>query len=191
MNFKQKLLIVILASQFLTGCIPAAFVVGATAGGAIVYDKRTVKTMTQDQEVNLKAITRLNEDPQLKNTHISVAVFNHIVLLVGQAPAPDQSQRAYDIVSGIPHVKRVYNQITVESPTSASHRAKDTWITTKAKTMMLAEKGLNSTQIKVITENNVVYLMGLVTRNQGNLAALVASKVAGVQKVVKLFEYQS
>src|SRR5262249_27678907 len=96
---------------------------------------------------------------------------------------------AYNLVNNIPHIKRIYNEVVITQPTSNMVRSKDTWITTKVVTKMLAEKGLRSTQIKVVTENSVVYLMGLVTHSQGNLAAVVASQVSGVTQVVKLFEY--
>lgn len=186
---KSKLLLLSLSVCLISGCIPAAFVAGATAGGAIIYDNRSVKTMAQDRETTIKSQYRI--DQQLQGTHISVATFNHIALLVGQAQNQDQIQTANNIVNAMPSIKRIYNEITIEPVTSTMQRSKDTWITTKTKTAMLAEKGLQSSQIKVVTENNTVYLMGLVTRTQGNLAAEVVSKVRGVQKVVKLFEYMN
>ncbi|MGB6977353.1 MAG: BON domain-containing protein [Gammaproteobacteria bacterium] len=182
----------LLALPLLSGCIPVVFVAGAAAGGAVIYDNRSAETILQDNSLAYKAQGQINSDPTLhQQTHIAVTAFNHIVLLVGQAPTADLRQQAYDLVTNLRNVKRIYNQITVETPTSISRRSEDTWITTKVKTKLLAEKGLHSSQIKVLTENGTVYLMGLVTRSQGSLAALVTSKVSGVQKVVTLFEYQS
>jgi osmotically-inducible protein OsmY len=186
---KLRLLFLGIFAASLSACVPAALVVGATAGGAIVYDNRSIKTMAKDKESELQADLKLRQDSQLKTAHIDATTFNQIMLLVGQAPTAEISQRAYDVVSRIPNIKRIYNEITIGQPTSLARRSQDTWITTKVKTKMLAEKGLHSTQIKVVTENGVVYLMGLVTRSQGNLAAEVASRISGVQKVVKLFEY--
>lgn len=188
---KTKLLLIALTALSLQACVPVALVAaGATAGGAIVYDNRSVKTMAEDREITFRAQSRLDQDPQLKNTsHVVAVCFNHILLLIGEAPTQELSQHAYALVANLPHVKRTYNQITIANPTTEKQRAKDTWITTKAKTDMLAAKGLQSTQIKVVTEDNVVYLLGLVTRSQGTLAANVASRVGGVQRVVKLFEY--
>ena len=187
---KTRLLLVALMSVLLSGCIPAAFVAGATAGGAIIYDNRPLKTLAQDNELEFQAQRRINMDPQLRGqAHISVYVFNHIVLLVGQAPTTDLSQHAYNIVSAFPNIKRIYNEIAITQPVSGWKRSQDAWITTKVKAAMLAHAGLRSTQIKVATENGTVYLMGYVSHTQGNIAADVASKVDGVQTVVKLFEY--
>ena len=69
-------------------------------------------------------------------------------------------------------------------------RNNDAWLTTKTKTAMLAAKGLHSAQIKVVTENSVVYLMGLVNHQQANLATSVARRVSGVRKVIRVFQYE-
>ena len=55
--------------------------------------------------------------------------------------------------------------------------------------LLLTKEGVPSVHIKVITENGVVYLMGILKPAQGKQAARVARRVSGVKKVVKLFEY--
>lgn len=186
-------IIALIALSFcLEACIPAALVVGATAGGAIIYDQRNVSTMLDDKDIAYRAQTKLNQDAELqKSTHLSLATFNHNVLLVGQAPTSTLKSRAEDIVRSVPKVNRVFNEITLENPSSMIASTNDTWLTTKVKSVLLAEKGLNSTQIKIVTENGVVYMMGLLTRDQADLATNCVQKVDGVQKIVKLFEYQS
>lgn len=176
----------------LSACVPVALVAAsATAGGAMVYDKRSMTTMAEDRDIVSTALKQMNDNPQLREqTHIDVSAFNGLMLLAGQAPTEDLRNQAYQIASNTPRVKRVYNEITIAPPTSTTTRTQDSWITTKVKSKMLAEKGLHSSQIKVITENNVIYLMGIVTHKQADLAALVASQVSGVAKVVRIFEYE-
>lgn len=175
----------------LSGCIPAAFIAGASATGAIVYDKRSLPTMVEDRDMSNAALKAISRDPQLKEqTHITIASFNHVMLLAGQAPTDALRDRAYQIASAAPNVKRIYNQVTVEEPLSKTDQANDAWITTKVKSAVLAQKGLNSSQIKVVTENKIVYLMGILTPKQADIAADVASKITGVDKVVKIFEYE-
>ncbi|OGO95861.1 MAG: phospholipid-binding protein [Coxiella sp. RIFCSPHIGHO2_12_FULL_44_14] len=175
----------------LSSCIPAALVAGATAGGAILYDKRGFVTMNQDQNARVYAQRALDNDDLLKDhAHVSVAVFNHIALLVGQVQTQDLRQQAEQRITRIPNIQRVYNEITVGNPLSALQRTNDTWITTKVRTMMLSKPGLRSTNLKIITENGVVYLMGNVSRKQATIAADVARRVRGVTKVVKVFEYE-
>jgi len=188
-----RMLACLLLGCFLTACVPLLLVGGgATVGGAVVYDKRSTVTMASDRDNASRALAALYNDPEIKSqTHITVAVFNRLLLLVGQAPTPALRDRAYQIVvNTAPKVKRIYNEITVQPSLSSAEASNDTWLTTKVKSAMLAEKGLGSTQIKVVTENKSVYLMGLTTPKQADLAAVVASQVSGVARVVKLFEYE-
>ena len=178
---------------FLSGCIPIIIAaVGATAGGAIIYDKRSSEVILEDQEISNKAIGRLNADPNLKDVaRVSVSTFNHVVLMVGQAQSEELRQRAYEDVRGVPQVKRVYNQVQISPMLTTWDQSKDAWITSKVKSAMLAKPGLSSSQIKVVTENKIVYLMGLVTPKQAKLATEAARNVSGVEKVVQVFEYET
>lgn len=174
----------------LQACAPLVFVAGATVGGAVIYDQRSFKQILTDETISQQIREHLNDDFVLMHkAHIAVATFNGIVLLTGQAATPELRRRAYSIARRVKHVRRIYNQITLEAPTPPTTRTDDSWITAKVKTALLEKKGLHSTQIKVVTENGVVYLMGLTSMKQGRLAADAARRISGVIKVVKLFEY--
>jgi osmotically-inducible protein OsmY len=183
-------LISLLSCLTISACLPAAFLAGATAGGVVIADRRTFETMVRDKEITCKVLLQLNSDPQLKEQSvIGVVTFNRVVLLVGQVETPELRVRAYELVKVVPHIRRINNAIEVAAPIFANEISRDTWITTKVKGALLAEKGLNSTQIKVVTERGVVYLMGLVTHSQAETAINVVRQVTGVNKVVTLFEY--
>lgn len=188
----KKTLLLLFMVLPLTGCMAAAAgVAGATIGGAILYDKRSVNTMHKDQEAIQTAQYQLDTDPMLRNhSHITVSVFNNVALLVGQADTAEIRDRAYQIVSRVKTVNKIYNEIFINAPISVSRRTQDAWLTTKIRTNMAAKSGLHSNDIKVITENGVVYLMGTVTRKQAALAIDVARRVSGIRKVVKVFEYE-
>jgi len=131
-----------------------------------------VSAVTDDSNIEYTAGSEINQNPALnENSHISVVSFNHAVLLVGQVPTDSVKQQVQSLVQSLPKVSRVYNQLQVGSETTMTRRTKDTWITTKVKANMLSEKGLHSGQIKVVTENGVVYLLGIVSKSQAHLAA--------------------
>jgi osmotically-inducible protein OsmY len=186
----KKLLIIAAAVLSLQGCI---FVVGAAAGAAAaagVYDHRKVEKVISDEKITNKVVFNINHVPGMSDTsHISVATFNHVVLLTGETTSPDMRQQAEAAAHSVDGVQQVYNQITIQGPTSSLTRASDSWITAKIKTRMLATKDLKSGTIKVITENGTVYLMGIVTRDQADGAVDISRQVSGVQKVVKIFQY--
>lgn len=186
----KKLIILAAIMLSLQGCI---FVVGAAAGAAAitgVYDHRKIGKIAVDQKMTNDIVDKINAIPGLtQSSHIAVAVFNQNVLLTGETPDPAQRQQAEYATRSVPNVGQVYNQISIRGPISSLTRASDSWITAKIKTQMLATKGLKSGTIKVVTENGTVYLMGLVSRDQADAAVQIARQVAGVLKVVKIFQY--
>ncbi len=176
---------------FLPGCLGGIFLVGAAAGGAIVYDRRTLDAMHDDYVLQREITANLLRNKLLNSSsRIVVATFNRIVLLTGQAYDQPMRTLAQDITEKTPGIRRIYNEIIISPPITALVTSSDSWITTKVKAKMLATKGLHSSQIKVITENSTVYLLGLVTRAQAKLAVDVARSIGGVQRVVKIFEYE-
>jgi osmotically-inducible protein OsmY len=174
----------------LQSCI---FVAGAAAGAAaiaMVYDHRTINNTLQDTTIANKIVARLSANKTMwKESHIEVATFNHIVLLTGQTPNAEWRQIAGDAAKNAYDVDKVYNQITIEGPTSSLTRTSDSWITTKIRSQMLANQELKSSSIKVITENGIAYLMGMVSAEQAEIAVDISRKVAGVQRVIKIFIY--
>jgi osmotically-inducible protein OsmY len=191
---KKKLIIILSLSCLLQGCI---FVVGAAAGAAaiaMVYDHRPIEATIEDTKIANSIVDDIRAVPVLRNeSHVDVTVFNRIVLLTGETPNPEWRQQADNIAKTNPNVTRVYNQITIQGPTSSLTRTSDSWITTKIKSQMLAMEDLktNSSSIKVVTENGVVYLMGVVTHKQADTAVDIARQVSGVQKVIKIFQYKN
>ncbi len=186
----KKFLLLLCLSLALQGCI---FVVGAAAGAAgvaIVYDHRKIEKLMIDENIVKAANAQIKANEQLRfKSHIDVNCFNQIVLLTGEALSPELRTLAFNIVQTVPNIKKIYNQIAIKGPTSSLTQASDSWITTKIKTQMLATKGLQSSNIKVVTENGVVYLMGLVSLDQANISVNIARRVSGVQRVMKVFQY--
>lgn len=184
-----KTIVVVLLSALLTGCV-AAVLVGA-AGGLVVYDRRSVSMIERDARIFYVVNKAIVTDPRFEDSHIVVSSFNEVVLLAGQTPTASLKVVAERIAKNTPHVKRVYNEIEIASPSTLTQRSHDAWITSQVRAKMLTKKGLESGSIRVVTENSVVYLMGIVTQEQAHLAAEVARQVKGVNRVIKVFRYIS
>jgi osmotically-inducible protein OsmY len=188
MNFfyRFKSLVLLTLSLCLTGCV-VAVVAGAAAG--MVYDRRSVVTIEADARLFHVIHTAIVTDPQLRNSRILVTSFNRVILLVGQTSSASLRVVAEKIARNTPGVVRVYDEVTVSDPIPLTQRTKDSWITGEVRSKMLTKKGLESGSIRIVTENGVVYLMGIATQEQSNFAVDVARRVKGVVKVVKIFQY--
>ena len=177
----------ILLSICITGC--AAAILAGAAGSYIIYDDRSLHSLEKDARIFHVVHTQFVRNKQLTNAHLDVTSFKQIVLLTGQAPYASQRALAEKIGRDAPNVRKLYNEISINSPTNAWRRTQDTGITSNVRSHMLAKKGLESGAIQIITENGVVYLMGDVTHAQAELAVNVARNIPGVMRVVKLFQY--
>ena len=172
------------------GCAPV--VVAAGAGTAVVaaHDRRTVGVFVDDNAIELKIGSAFYEDADMRqNTHINVTSMNGIVLLSGEATTPALRDSALAQARAVAGVRRIVNEIRIAAPSSIGDRSYDTWITTKVKSKLIETEHLDSTRVKVITENDAVFLLGMVTHKEAELATGAATTVSGVTRVVKLFEY--
>ncbi len=174
----------------ISGC---SSVLTATRDNPIEDDRgtRTFGSKIDDSLIETKAAVNIAKaSPDLdQNSHIVVTSYNGIVLLAGQTPRADLKALAEKEASGVQRVKKVNNELQVMEPSSILARNNDAWLTTKIKSQMLTDSAIPGSRIKVVTENGIVYLLGLVTQQEATRATNLVQGVSGVQKIVKLFEY--
>lgn len=172
----------------LTGCAPLVVTgVGATTI-LMAEDRRTPGTAVDDEGIEFKLSEKISN--YFSNSiHVNITAFNRMVLLTGEAPNAETKKAITSMAYGLKNVKHVVNEMRIAPNSSLATRSHDSLLTTKVKTRMFDAKSFKANHIKVVTENGIVYLMGLVTRKEGNDAAYWASTTIGVDQVVKVFEY--
>ncbi len=182
--------LLLMATLLLPGCAGGLIVAGAATGVAVAYDRRTAGTVVEDQNIEIKVARAIRRDPQLaRRAHISVTSYNNVVLLTGQVPERELRDRAAALARRVEKVRRVHNEITVGPPTDFRARSRDAWLTAKIKSTLLSSKGVRAIHVKVVTEDGVAYLMGLLKRDEADKVARLVQQVEGVKRVVKVFEY--
>lgn len=192
MNLKQALVITtLIAAPMLHGCAAPVLMAGGAAAGAAAGDRRTTGTLVEDNAIELKAQEAIYTDDQLKRqVHINVTSYSGIVLLTGEAATEEMRNAVVNLVQRVPKVRQIHNEIAVAPPSSLAERSQDSWITTKVKARLLGNKEVAGLTIKVVTERGIVYLMGMVSQDEGEAATQFARQVEGVREIVKIFEYQ-
>jgi len=174
----------------LQGCVAAA-VVGVGTSVKVATDRRSVGNQIDDQTIELNAYAKLNKNKALnKNTNIQMVALNGTLLVIGQAPTEPLRDSVLKIVNSIEGVTKIYNQIRLANTISILTKSNDAWLTSKVKVALLADDKIDGTNIKVVTENAEVFLMGLVNRSEADEAVNIARNVNGVNRVLKAFEYR-
>jgi osmotically-inducible protein OsmY len=184
---KAVLCAALLAS--LQGCV--AMLAGSAVMGAVATaDRRTLGAQTEDKAIAVKAEFQI---PKItgENGHVNVTSYNRKVLLTGEVKDEAMKAAVEREVRAISNVESVINELEIAGPASYTSRSSDALVTAKVKASLVDKKTVSAVSFKVVTERGNVYLMGIVTQREGNIAADVAKGVSGAQRVVKIFEYIS
>jgi osmotically-inducible protein OsmY len=176
----------VVAAATLGGCVALA-VGGAVGTAMVVTDRRTAGVRLEDQNIELKSLTRIREAVADRG-HVNTTSFNRMVLITGEVPAEADRVAVEQAIARIENVRSTVNDLAVMGPSSLTARSNDTILTSKVKATYVDAKDLQSGAIKVVTERGTVYLLGRVTEREATRAAELARGISGVQKVVRVFE---
>ncbi|MCK3655449.1 BON domain-containing protein [Pasteurellaceae bacterium Macca] len=174
----------------LQGCLTTAIVGTAAVAAKVATDPRSAGRQIDDETLEEKVAYNLNKDAQIKEeARINVVAYNGKVLLIGQVPNESVKDAAKGVAAGVEGVTTVYNEIRIKEKIGIGQVSQDSWITTKIKSKLLVNDAVKTTEVKVISEDGEVFLMGNLSDSQANAAVDVARNVSGVRKVVKVFTY--
>jgi osmotically-inducible protein OsmY len=172
----------------LQGCAPVIVAAGVGATALVATDRRSTGAQVDDQSIELKIVTAAGSKYGYE-IHVNATSYNAIVLLTGEVPNKTVEDDIVNVARTTDRVRKVDNYLVIGPVADTGARSNDTYITSKVKARFVESNKFSATHVKVVTERAVVYLMGLVTREEGDAAAQIAATTAGVARVVKLFEY--
>ncbi len=186
-----KIFIIILFSLLLNACINPVIGISATATVLTTQnDRRSIGTIVDDKALYLRLINVVNEDALLKDAHLNFLTYNGRVLVTGEVADEESKSRIEKLISDeIPQILKVVNETKIAPNSSLFSRAKDSLITIEIESVFYTQEVFHPSHIKVMTEDQTVYLMGSVTQREANKVVKIVKKVAGVEKIVKVFEY--
>jgi osmotically-inducible protein OsmY len=188
LRFLAAALAAAVCAAAVTGCVPIVVAAGVGAGTLIATDRRTTGAQVDDESIELKVATTVN-DRWSTGVHLNATSYNRSVLVTGEAPTQAVKDEIAQVVRTTDHVRNVTNELVVGPESSFGARSNDTYITSKVKSRFVEANKFAATHVKVVTERGVVYVMGIVSRQEGDDAAQLAASTSDVVRVVKVFEY--
>ncbi|MFP3029116.1 MAG: division/outer membrane stress-associated lipid-binding lipoprotein [Arsenophonus sp.] len=184
------LITIIYSTLLLQGCISAAVIGSAAVATKSATDPRSVGRQVDDGTLEARVSAALNKEKEIIcNARIITTAYEGKILLTGQAPDLMLAKRAKQIATKVEGVETIYNEIRQATPVDLGTASKDTWITTKIKLQILMSNSVKSSTVKVITELGEVFLLGILTQQEGTIAAKIASEIDGVKHVTTAFTY--
>jgi osmotically-inducible protein OsmY len=182
----RNLALLALCTPILAGCFGAA-AVGVGTGALMLNDRRNSETFLSDQGMELRAGNRISEKHG-DNVHVNVVSYNRMLLLTGEVPSEAIKADVEKLVSAVPNVKSISNELAIAGASSFGGRSNDSYITSKVKARFVDAGKFAPNHVKVVTEAGVVFLIGLVTQAEADASVEIARTTGGVQKVVRVFE---
>ncbi len=157
---------------------------------SVSNDRRSAGEVLDDQTITLRLFTWSSKDLILNNAHLNFMVYNKTVLITGKVATPKiRIYASKQAQLQIPKISQIFNEIKLGPSNGLLSRAKDSTITIQIEFLFQNQEVFHPTHVQVMTENQVVYLMGAVTKREAEMAAKTAAKAKGVYKVIKLFDY--
>lgn len=182
-------MVMLAAVVMLSSCVPAVIAVGAGGAALVASDRRTAGAQVEDESIELKIADqiRLLYGDRL---HVNITSYNGMVLLTGEVPDAGAQASVGNAAKTTLKVRSVQNETVIGPNSDLSARTNDSYITTKVKARFVEANKFPPNAVKVVTERAVVYLMGIVSRQEGTAAGEIAATTEGVARVVKVFEYR-
>ncbi len=186
-SYKLFILFILFITQ-LIGCAPSTI----TAIPLSIADRRSTEAQVADNSIFLATWSPVQEiaESAKQKMHFNIVTYNQAVLIVGQAPSEDVKNQITEALLKIKDVKTVHNKMSIGKSNSLKQRAKDTVTTTNVKTRLFLElkNEVHPFHVKIMTENDIVYLLGIVNDKEADEAIKIAKSSKGVKLVVPMFE---
>jgi osmotically-inducible protein OsmY len=184
-SFSKLFVALVIATQ-LSACGVLA-VGGVAAGASILADRRTPGVQAVDKGIELEASAALSKKFG-DNAHINVSSFNQKVLLTGEVKDADIKGEAGAYVKAMRNARSVFNELMIGPNSTYAARANDSYLESKIKTQMIFTDKLPSNSMSIVAEGTSVYLMGILTQNEADMAKKIASNTSGVKDVYVYFD---
>jgi osmotically-inducible protein OsmY len=155
--------------------------------------RRTTGTVLNDQSLEREVIKSIRNHPNFgEDDHIKIEVHQGVVLLAGETVSEENRALATTLAEKPRLTERVVNDLKVGERAGFGGKLDNSWLTSKVNSALMTKNplaGSDTSRIKVISSQNTVYLMGMVSHEEGDAVAEVVRNIRGVDKVVKVFDY--
>ncbi len=186
-----RLSVLLTLLSLLSSCAAPLVIAGSAAAGVMIAkDNRSPEVMLNDERIELSAQERITADAELlASSHINITSYNGVVLITGEVLLPMYKAQVEKLVREENGVREIRNELRIAPASSTESRRNDTLLTSRVLSRLFDAENIDSTNVKVVSENATVYLMGMLNRAEAERVVEVARRTSGVARVVKVFEY--
>ena len=182
---KLKLILLIILSIILTGCVGVSSKGLFGTGVSVAFDPRTVGTQIDDSimQKNLTARILLLDKKYLLS--VSSKVLDGRIFITGKVDNPEEKLKITKLAWETKGARSVRNDIKIKEKFNFKQSAKDVLITSQLRTAMIFNKNIKATNYQIDTYKQKIYIYGIaLTSDEKDEVIKETKEISDVEDVI-------
>ena len=182
---KNKLLIFILISFILTGCVGVGSKGLFGTGVSVALDPRTVGTQIDDSIMQKTISAKILAKDKKYLLSVKTKVLDGRIFITGKVDSPEEKLLITKLAWETKGARSVRNDIKIKEEFNFKQSAKDVLITSQLRTAIIVNKNIKATNYQIDTYKKKIYIYGIaLTSEEKDLVISEAREILDVQDVI-------
>tara|TARA_B100000902_G_scaffold367694_1_gene390502 strand:- start:134 stop:727 length:594 start_codon:yes stop_codon:yes gene_type:complete len=182
---KNKLLIFILLSSVLTGCIGVSSKGLFGTGVTVALDPRTVGTQIDDSIMQKSISAKIFSKDKKYFISVKIKVLDGRIFITGKVDNPEEKLLLTKLAWETKGARSVRNDIKIKEEFNFKQSAKDILITSQLRTAIIVNKNIKATNYQIDTYKQKIYIYGIaLTAEEKDLVISEAKEILDIKDVI-------
>ena len=181
----NKLLIFILLSFILTGCVGVSSKGLFGTGVSVALDPRTVGTQIDDSIMEKSITAKILSKDKKYLLAVNTKVIDGRIFATGKVDNPEEKLMITKLAWETKGARSVRNDIKIKEEFNFTQSAKDLFITSQLRTALIVNKNIKATNYQIDTYKKKIYVYGIaLTSEEKDLVISEAKEILDVENVI-------
>ena len=182
---KNKILIFVLFSFILTGCVGVGSKGLFGTGVSVALDPRTVGTQIDDSIMQKTISAKILAKDKKYLISVKTKVLDGRIFITGKVDNPEEKLIITKLAWETKGARSVRNDIKIKEEFNFKQSAKDVLITSQLRTALILNKNIKATNYQIDTYKKKIYVYGIaLTSEEKNLVISEAEEILDVESVI-------
>ena len=182
---KNKILIFVLISFILTGCVGVGSKGLFGTGVSVALDPRTVGTQIDDSIMQKTISAKILAKDKKYLISVKTKVLDGRIFITGKVDSPEEKLLITKLAWETKGARSVRNDIKIKEEFNFTQSAKDLLITSQLRTALIINKNIKATNYQIDTYKKKIYIYGIaLTSEEKDLVISEAKEILDVEDVI-------
>ena len=182
---KNKILIFVLISFILTGCVGVGSKGLFGTGVSVALDPRTVGTQIDDSIMQKTISAKILAKDKKYLISVKTKVLDGRIFITGKVDSPEEKLLITKLAWETKGARSVRNDIKIKEEFDFKQSAKDVLITSQLRTAIIVNKNIKATNYQIDTYKKKIYIYGIaLTSEEKDLVISEAKEILDVEDVI-------